>query len=105
MTDQNEITQAAERLAAVCESSWIAIDIGTDAVAVIAADVLADLRTVLAALAAADGPQWREKPTVAGLWWIPLRGVERIREQHLPSWAENIEPIYGPLPDQPKGGA
>jgi hypothetical protein len=55
--------------------------------------------------AAVDGPLWRDKPTVAGLWWIPSRGVEQIREQHLPSWAENIEPIYGPLPDQPKGGA
>jgi hypothetical protein len=67
----------------------------------------ADWRSTCDRLAAADSsPQWRDKPTCAGLWAFPATATSiswcvRLREEDVADHRLWHRPCFGPIPERP----
>jgi len=59
------------------------------------ADEITSLRTELAAT-----PQWRDKPTIPGVYFSSIRGVETLKQWDIDDWPNRYIKvrIFGPIP-------
>jgi hypothetical protein len=50
---------------------------------------------------AESAPQWRDKPTCAGLWYFPQHNSARIVLASETEWNINACSCFGPIPERP----
>ena len=97
--NSEEVKAAKDRLRRVNAGEWKPDVYGTQEPKAASRQYVDDLLITSDAYIAA--PQWRDRPTCAGLWYFPHRNRCRIVLAGEVDWTSHANSCFGPIPERP----